>query len=35
LVLLLLLVLLPLTGLGVGFAEGSESDESCLAVPDF
>jgi hypothetical protein len=35
LVLLLPFVLLPLAGLGVGFADGSESDESCLAVPDF
>lgn len=33
--LLLLLALLPLPGLGAGFSEGSESDESSLAVPDF
>src|ERR1700683_5380443 len=35
LLLLRFLVLLPLPGLGVEFPEGSESDESCLAVPDF
>jgi hypothetical protein len=30
-----LLALLPLAGLGAGFPDGSESDESSLADPDF